>query len=145
VTARDPIPTRRAPAGMRLPVPPFIRVWGAVLGGLTMALGLALTVEPVPNRPEQLEARSVVALIELPLGLAMIGAGAWVILATALTQARASAHAVAAVVHGAHLGALAATFVIAYPWQPAPPIVTAGFAVIAHGGACLDYWQRGWR
>jgi hypothetical protein len=145
VTAREPIPTRRAPAGMRLPVPVHVRLWGAVLGALTMALGLALTLEPVPHRTRALDERSVVAVIELPLGLAMIGAGLWVIIATAFTQARASAHAVAGVVHGAHLGALAATFVIAYPWQPVPPIVTAGFAVIAHGGACLDYWQRGWR
>ena len=145
MTARDPIPTRRAPVGMRLPVPAFIRVWGAVLGLLSAALGLVLLTAPVPNRPLALESRSVVALIELPLGLAMIGAGGWVVVATPVGQATASAHAVTGVVHLAHVFALAATFVIAYPWQPIPPIVTASFAVIAHGGACLDYWQRGWR
>lgn len=130
---------------MRLPVPMFVRLWGAVLGLLTVALGLAFLVSPVPNRPAELEARSVVAIVELPLGLALIGVGGWVVLATLLSQARASAHAVAGVVHLAHLVALVATFVIAYPRQPLPVIVLASFAVIAHGGACLDYWQRGWR
>jgi hypothetical protein len=130
---------------MRLPVPAFIRAWGAVLGALSLGLGLALLTSPVPNRPPALDERSVVALIELPLGFALIGAGGWVVVATFVAQARASAHAVAAVVHLAHLFALAATFVIAYPLQPLPQIVLAGFAVIAHGGACLDYWQRGWR
>jgi hypothetical protein len=72
-------------------------------------------------------------------------AGGWVIIATCLSQARASAHAIASAVHGVHLAALAATFLIAYPLQPAPGVVTAVFAVIAHGGASIDYWQRGWR
>lgn len=145
MTAREPYPTRRAPDAMRLPVPAHVRLWGAVLGLFTAALGFVFLTSPVPNRPPDLEAASVVAIIELPLGLAMIGAGGWTVLATLVTQARASAHAVTAVVHLAHVFALCATFVIAYPMQPLPPILTGVFAVIAHGGASLDYWQRGWR
>lgn len=145
VTTRKPVPTRRAPADLRLPVPWHVRVWGAVLGLLTGSLGFVFLTSPVPNRPLELEAESVVAIIELPLGFAMIGAGGWVVVATMLTQARASAHAVAGVVHLAHVFALTATLFIAWPLQPVPPILTAAFAVIAHGGACLDYWQRGWR
>jgi hypothetical protein len=145
VTARDPIPTRRAPAELRLPVPGHIRLWGAVLGALSAVLGFVLLTSPVPNRPADLEARSVVAVIETPLGWAMLAAGGWVVIGTAVSQARASAHAVVAVVHLAHVVALGATFLIAYPLQPLPPILTGAFAVIAHGGACLDYWNRGWR
>lgn len=140
-----PIPTRRAPAELRLPTPLYLRLWGALLGLLTLLLGIVYLTSPVPNRPPALERVSVVAIIELPLGFAMIGAGGWVVLATLLSQARSSAHAVAGVVHLAHVVALVATFVIAYPMQPAPVILLAAFAVIAHGGACLDYWQRGWR
>lgn len=130
---------------MRLPVPGHVRLWGAVLGLLTLGLGLSYLLSPVPNRAPELEARSVVALIELPLGFAMIGAGGWVVVATLVSQARSSAHAVAGVVHLAHVAALAATFVLAYPYQPLPGLFLASFGVIAHGGACLDYWQRGWR
>lgn len=139
------IPTRRAPAGMRLPVPVHVRVWGSVLGMLTALLGFVFLAPPVPNRPADLDARSVVAVFEQPLGWALLAVGGWVVLASIVGHARASAHAVAGVVHVAHLVALVATFLIAYPLQPVPQIVLAGFAVIAHGGACLDYWQRGWR
>lgn len=145
MTPRGSIPTRRAPAGLRLPVPLFIRLWGAVLGMLTVALGLVYLITPVPNRPPELAARSVVAVIEVPLGWSMVAAGVWVVTATVVSHSRASAHAVAGIVHLAHTVAIAATVVIAYPLQPLPVLVLAAFAVIAHGGACLDYWQRGWR
>jgi hypothetical protein len=145
VTPRSPIPTRRAPAGLRLPVPMFVRLWGAVLGLLSTALGLVFLASPVPNRTPALEARSVVAVIEVPLGIVLVAAGLWVVAATMVGHSRASAHAVAAVAHLTHVVALGATFVIAYPLQPLPVLVLASFAVIAHGGACLDYWSRGWR
>lgn len=145
MTPRRSIPTRRAPEGLRLPVPMFVRLWGTVLGLLSTALGVTFLASPVPNRPPDLEVRSVVAVIEVPLGIALAAAGLWVVAATITGHSRASAHAVAGVVHLAHLVALVATFVIAYPLQPLPIIVLAAFAVIAHGGACLDYWHRGWR
>lgn len=145
MTPRGSIPTRRAPEGLRLPVPLSVRLWGAVLGMLTVALGLVYLIAPVPNRPPALEARSVVAVIEVPLGWAMVAAGLWVVAATLVSHSRASAHAVAGIVHLAHAVAIAATVVIAYPLQPLPVLVLATFAVIAHGGACLDYFGRGWR
>lgn len=145
MTPRGSIPTRRAPAGLRLPVPLFVRLWGSVLGLGTLLLGVLYLTEPVPNRTPELEARSVVAVIEVPLGWAMVGAGLWVVTATLVSHSRASAHAVAGIVHLAHAVALAATAVIAYPLQPLPVLVLAAFAVIAHGGACLDYFGRGWR
>lgn len=145
VTIRDPIPTRRAPTEMRLPVPGHVQLWGAVLGFGTALLGFLYLSAFTPNRRPELEAISVVAKIETPLAWFMLAAGGWVVVATAVSQARSSAHAIAAVVHSAHLVALGATFVIAYPLASAPGVVQASFAVIAHGGACLEYWQRGWR
>jgi hypothetical protein len=141
----DPIPTRRAPADMRLPVPRHVRMASVVLGVATCLLGFVYLTEITPNRAAPLEEESVVAVIELPLGWTFLGVGGWVVIAACVAQARASAHAVAAAVHTVHLMALVVTFFIAYPLQPAPPVITAVFAVIAHGGASLDHWQRGWR
>jgi hypothetical protein len=142
----DPgIHTRKAPPEMRLPVPLHVRAASVVLGVCTFALGFLYLTEITPNRSAALEAVSVVAQIEAPLAWALMTAGGWVVIATCLSQARASAHAIAAVTHGVHLTALAATFVIAYPLQPAPGVITAVFAVIAHAGGSLDYWKRGWR
>jgi hypothetical protein len=136
---------RRAPRELRLPVPRVVSVWGAILGLATASLGFAYLTAIVPNRRPELEARSVVAIIETPLSAVWLIVGGWVVVATLVGQARASAHAIAAVVHLAHLTAVAATFVIAYPFQPVPGIVLALFPAIAHGGASLDYWSRGWR
>jgi hypothetical protein len=141
----EPFKPRRAPADMRLPVPRHATAASIVLGVATAALGFAYLTAIVPNRSAALEEQSVVAVIENPLGWALLASGGWVVVATLVRQARSSAHAIAAVVHLAHLCALAATFVIAWPLQPAPPVITAVFAVIAHGGASLDMWKRGYR
>jgi hypothetical protein len=141
----EPIRPRRAPADMRLPVPRHATLASLLLGAVTAALGFVYLTEIVPNRSQALEGESVVAVIEQPLGWALLVAGGWVAVACLLRQARSSAHAIAAVVHLVHLFALVATFVIAYPLQPAPPVLSAVFAVVAHGGASLDYWKRGYR
>ena len=136
---------RRAPADMRLPVPLHVRLASVLLGLSSCLLGFAYLTAIVPNRSPELAEKSVVAVIETPLGWALLAVGGWVVIAAAVAQARSSSHLVAAAVHGVHLAALIATFFIAWPLQPAPPVITAVFAVVAHGGASLDYWKRGWR
>lgn len=138
------IPTRRAPAAMRLPVPRHVAAASLVMGIGTVVLGIGYATTKVLRAPA-LEAKSVVAAIEVPLGWVMVAVGAWVTVAAIVGHGRASAHAIAAVVHGAYLLALVITFVIAYPLQPVQGVALALFGFIAHGGACLDYWQRGWR
>jgi hypothetical protein len=141
----DPgIPTRKAPPDMRLPVPRYIRLSSAALGIATAVMGIGYATIQVYRRPA-LEAQSVVAVIEEPLGWAMFAAGLWVLAAALIGHGRASAHGVAAACHAAFLGAIAATYVIAYPLQPIQGVALALFGFIAHGGASLDYWQRGWR
>lgn len=136
--------TRRAPAEMRLPVPRHVIVASLAMGLGTLVLGYGYVTTDV-RRPPELERESVVALIEHPLGWAMIAAGAWVLLAVTTSRARASAHAIAAVLHGLYLLAISATFVLAYPLQPVQGVALALFGVVAHGGASLDYWKRGYR
>lgn len=135
---------RLAPAGMRLPVPWHVIAASIVLGVATIVLGVAYATTEV-NRAPALEAKSVVALIERPLGWLMVVIGAWVVLAAMAGTARASAHSIAAVLHGAYLVALLATFVLAYPLQPLHGVALAVFGLVAHGGAGIDYWKRGYR
>ena len=129
---------------MKLPTPRHVTLASLVLGVATLVLGVGYATTEVYRVPE-LQAESVVALIEHPLGWLMIVSGAWVVLATITRTARASAHAVAAILHGAYLVALMATFVLAYPLQPVQGVALALFGLVAHGGASLDYWGRGWR
>jgi hypothetical protein len=129
---------------MRLPVPRHVALASLAMGAASVILGVAYATGSVYRRPE-LEARSVVAIIEQPLGWALIAVGLWVIAAGAFRHTRASAHAVAAVLHGAYLAALAATYVLAYPLQSLAPVALALFACVAHGGGAIDYWQRGYR
>ena len=136
--------TRKAPAEMRLPVPRHVAAASILMGLGSCVLGITYATTDVHRRPE-LEARSVVAVIERPLGWITLAIGLWVVCAALLGRSRASAHAVAAVAHGAYFIALAATYVLAFPYQPLPAVALALFGLIAHGGASLDYWQRGWR
>jgi hypothetical protein len=140
----DPFQPRRAPADMRLPVPRHVVAASLAMGVGTIVLGVAYATTSVYRRPE-LEARSVVAVIERPLGWVLIVLGAWVVLAAVGRHTRASAHAVTAVAHGAYLAAIAATYVLAYPFQSLAPVALALFACIGHGGAAIDFWQRGYR
>jgi hypothetical protein len=135
---------RRAPADMRLPVPRHVALASLAMGVGTVVLGLAYATGTVYRRP-QLEAKSVVALIETPLGWVMAAVGAWVIVAGVAGHARASAHGVAATVCGAYLLAMCATVVLAWPLQSFVGPALALFPFVAHGGAALDYWQRGYR
>lgn len=135
---------RLAPAGMRLPVPAHVVAASIALGVATTTLGIAYATTTV-NRSPELEAKSVVALVERPLGWLMVIVGAWVVLAALSGAARSSAHAIAAVLHGAYLIALVATFVLAYPLQPLHGVALAVFGLVAHGGAAIDYWKRGYR
>lgn len=131
--------------GITLPVPIYVTAAGLAMGVLTSVLGVAhLTRDPA--RPPGLAGNSVVAVIEPVLGWVLIALGAWVVAATLTRTARASAHAVAAVAHAAYLVALLLT--LAFVGIRSGPSVTAtlaGFALVAHTGACLAYWQRGHR
>lgn len=139
-----PIPTRRAPAEMRLYVPRHVVLSSIALGAATTILGAGYAAGTVYRRPE-LEDRSLVAVLEHPLGWVMVVLGAWVVLAALLGVSRASAHGLAAVAHGLYLVAIAATFVLAYPFQSIVGVALAIFGFVAHGGACLAYWERGYR
>jgi vacuolar-type H+-ATPase subunit I/STV1 len=129
---------------MRLPVPRHVIAASILMGLASIVLGYAYATSSVYRRP-QLEARSVVAVIEQPLGWVLIVVGLWVMGAAIGRHTRASAHAVAAVVHAAYLAALCATFVLAYPLQSVAGIALALFPCVAHGGAAIEYWQRGYR
>lgn len=129
---------------MRLPVPRHVRFASVALGFGTAVMGLGYATIPV-YRPPALERESVVAAIETPLGWVMLVVGLWVLVAAFLGHGRASAHAVAAAAHGVYLGAMVLTYLFAYPLQPLQGVALALFGLIAHGGASLDYWQRGWR
>lgn len=136
---------RTATPGLTLPVPLYVQGAGLALGLLSSLLGVAhLTRDR--SRPPGLAGNSVVAIIEPVLGWVLIALGAWVVVATLTRHARASAHAVAAVAHGAYLVALLLT--LAFVGIRSGPSVTAtlaGFALVAHTGECLAYWQRGYR
>lgn len=108
-----------------------------------MLLGIVyLTVPPRRDGPLS---NSVMALMEAPLGWVMVALGGWVILATIARTARSSAHGVAAVVHLVYTVALVATFLQTVPPKPTVASVLSVFAFVAHGGASIDYWKRGYR
>lgn len=136
--------TRRAPADMRLVVPRHVVLASLAMGLATLVLGIGYATTQVYRVPA-LQRVSVVALIERPLGWSMVAAGVWVTVATLTATTRASAHAIAAVLHGLYVVAILATFVLAYPLQPVQGVALALFGLIAHGGASLDYWKRGYR
>jgi len=136
--------TRKAPPGMRLPVPRHVVLASLLMGVGTLTLGIGYATVAVYRRPD-VEARSVVAAIEHPLGWCMAVIGAWVLLAVITGHTRASAHVVAAVAHGVYLAAVLITIVLTYPLTPPQLGALALFGLIAHGGAALDYWKRGYR
>jgi hypothetical protein len=140
----DQIRTRKAPLGMRLPVPRHVQLASALMGIGTLVLGVSYAVIPVYRRPEVAD-RSVVAAIEHPLGWCMAVVGVWVLVSTALGHSRASAHTVAAVAQLVYLGAVVWTIALTYPFTPPQAGALALFGFIAHGGAALDYWKRGYR
>lgn len=125
-------------------MPLHVKVAGGALGLVTAMLGLIYLLAP-PRRVPALERVSVVAVLEPFLGWAMLAIGGWVLLATATATARASAHLVAAVSHALYFGACVASFLLTVPPRPTVAAVLALGVFIAHGGACLAYWQRGWR
>ena len=129
---------------MRLPTPRHVWLATLTLGLGTLVLGFGYLTTKVYRVPE-LEEQSVVAVIERPLGGLMLVVGAWVFVAGLTGCGRAIAHAVAAILHGAYFVALAATYVLAYPLQPEQGVALGLFGLVAHGGASIDYWQRGWR
>lgn len=138
-----PLTTRTAPPGLTLPVPLHVRVTSVGLGVGTMLLGLIYLTAP-PRRDGPLSS-SVMALMEAPLGWVMLALGGWVVLAALSQCARSSAHGVAAIVHLTYTVALVATFLQLVPPKPSVASVLSVFAVVAHGGACIDYWKRGYR
>lgn len=138
-----PLRTRVAPPGVTLPVPVHVRLTSVGLGAATMLLGLVYLTTP-PRRGGPLSS-SVMALMEAPLGWVMLALGGWVVLAALAQAARSSAHGVAAVVHLTYTVALVATFLQLEPPRPTVASVLSVFAFVAHGGACIDYWKRGYR
>lgn len=139
----QPIPTRTAPRGLTLPVPLHVRATSVGLGGASMLLGLIyLTVPPRRDGPLS---NSVMAVLEAPLGWVMLALGGWVVLAALAGIARASAHGVTAMAHAVYTVALVLTFLSVHPPRPSVASVLSVFAVVAHGGASIDYWKRGWR
>lgn len=139
----DHLTPRVAPPGLTLPVPLHVRITSVGLGVGTMLLGLIYLTAP-PRRDGPLSS-SVMALMECPLGWVMLALGGWVVLASFGRSARSSAHGVAAVAHLTYSGALVATWLQLEPPQPTVASVLSVFAVVAHGGACIDYWKRGYR
>lgn len=138
------IPTRKAPPGMRLPVPRHVALASFAMGVGTFVLGVGYATVEVYRRPEVAE-RSVIAVIEHPLGWVLALLGLWVTIASIVGRSRASAHALAAVAHGVYLAAALVTLALTYPLTPPQLGALALFGFVAHGGAALDYWQRGWR
>ena len=139
----DSLRPRIAPPGLTLPVPLHVRVTSVGLGVATYLLGLVYLVSP-PRRTGPLS-NSVMALMETPLGWCMVFLGCWVVLAAFTSAARASAHGVAAVAHLAYCVALVVTWASLEPPTPTVASVLSVFAFVAHGGACIDYWKRGYR
>lgn len=128
---------------MTLPVPLHVALTSLGLGVGSMLLGVIYLTNP-PRRTGPLS-NSVMALMEQPIGWAMVFIGAWVVLAAVTGWSRASAHMVAAMAHLVYMGALFFTFLQLVPPRPTVASVLSIFAFVAHGGACLDYWKRGYR
>lgn len=135
--------TRPAPPGLRLTVPVYVRAAGAAMGVATVLLGLIYLLVPPSRDPDA--RRTTIAVLEPYLGTAMVLLGILVVLATIASTLRAVAHGVTAVAHGAYVVALIASFLALDPIRPTVASVLSIFAVIAHGGASIDYWQRGHR
>lgn len=137
--------SREAPPGLTLPVPLHVRIASLGLGVATGLLGLLyLTAPPRTHGPGPLSS-TVLSLLEQPLGWCMVLLGAWVIVAAVSGVARSSAHGVAAIAHLAYTAALVQSFLALVPPRPSVVSILSVFAFVAHGGACLDYWKRGWR
>lgn len=135
---------RTAPQELALPVPPYVKVLGVGLGLGTAVLGLVYLLWP-PYRPPGIAELSVVATIEPALGWVMVMLGTWVVAATLVGHGRASAHAVAAAAHGVYMLALVWSLFLTGPIVPSVAATLSWFALIAHAGWSLDYWQRGYR
>jgi hypothetical protein len=135
--------TRTAPAGLTLSVPVYVRSAGAAMGVATVLLGLIYLLVPPSRDPDA--RRTTIAVLEPYLGTAMVVLGILVVLATIASTLRAVAHGVTAVAHGAYVFALITSFLALDPIRPSVASVLSIFAVIAHGGASIDYWQRGHR
>jgi len=139
----EPLTPRVAPPGMALPVPVHVQLASLVLGGLTVLLGCVYVTSPPPAgsaaRPTTIsELTPVVAWV-------MVAVGGWVVLATVARAARSSAHGVAAVVHATYCVGLVITSLTFEPFRVTVVSILSVFAVVAHGGACIDYWKRGWK
>lgn len=135
--------TRVAPPGLTLPVPIHVSLTSAALGLCTLALGVIYLTAP-PKRTGPLSS-STMGLLEVPLGVVMMCLGLLVVAATVAGKARSSAHGVAAMTHFVYTVALVLTFLQTVPPKPTVASVLSVFAFVAHGGACIDYWKRGWR
>lgn len=138
------ITPRTAPPGLTLAVPTHVQVASGFMGLATVVLGIVYLTSPPPLASP---ARVTTTLSELTPALAwcMVAVGAWVILATFARAARASAHGVAAVVHLTYCAGLVITFLDLEPFRVSAISALSVFAWIAHGGACIDYWKRGWK
>lgn len=139
----EPLTPRVAPPGMTLPVPVHVQLASLVLGTLTILLGAVYLTSPPPvgsaARPTTISELTPV------LAWVMIAAGSWVVLAAVARSARSSAHGIAAIVHGTYCAGLVVTSLTFHPFRVTIVSILSVFAVVAHGGACIDYWKRGWK
>lgn len=139
----DPLMPRVAPPGLTLTVPLHVQLASAVLGALTVVLGCSYLTSPPPvgsaARP------TTIGELTPVLAWVMVAAGGWVILSVAARAARSSAHGIAAVVHATYCAGLVITSLTFEPFRVTVVSILSVFAVVAHGGACIDYWKRGWK
>jgi hypothetical protein len=140
----DPLMPRTAPPGLTLPVPLHVQLASAVMGAATVLLGLVYLVTP-PRLGGAAQPFSTVDALTPPLAWCMVAGGAAVILATVARAARSSTHGVTAVVHLTYCVGLAISALQQEPVRITVVSVLSVFAFIAHGGACIDYWKRGWK
>jgi len=136
--------TRLAPPGLTLPVPLHVQLVSLAMGVASVLLGVVYLTDPPRPRSPALPVATVEYLTPA-MAWCMVCAGAWVILAAVARAGRSSAHGVAAVVHVTYCAGLVATFVELQPFRISVVSILSVFAWIAHGGACIDYWKRGWK
>lgn len=144
VPSTDPLMPRTAPPGLTLPVPLHVQLVGGLMGLATVVLGLVYLVSPPPLASPVRPATTLGVLTPV-LAWCMVAVGGWVMLATFARAARSSAHGVAAVVHLTYCAGLVLTFLQLEPLRVTVVSALSVFAVIAHGGAAIDYWRRGWK
>lgn len=140
----DRLHTRVAPPGLTLPVPLHVQLSSLLLGLLSVVLGMIYLVDPPPEASPAVPFTTL-DYLRPPVVVLLLLMGSLVVLATLGRAARSSAHGLAAIVHLAYTVGLVATFFQTEPVRITIVSILSVFAWVAHGGACIDYWKRGWK